>query len=491
MKNNSVQRAVRIGASVLLILSLLITVSCGTRNVVITANQFTRTEAQIPNPMKGFACFYEKPDQDASMEYIGVKFSEIYTYENGQGGLETEDLDRKLSEVADRGNSTILRVYILNPGSVSAEETGLFLPEELYSELKASGNIYSNTVATGLLEYPDFNCEKLISCMTEFIQLFGKKYDGHAAIATVQMGLYGSWGEWNMSECRNGKCLMTNDNLRKIIEAYVSAFTKTKLMARNPSLGYANEFPIGYHDDNFMFNTSDFHTKSPEWKALLRKQNYTYGTLQQFYDFINGNGGKYEPLWDIWKTQMFGGELSMQMSMEPFGPLWSGTEREALAYCINQFHMSWLMGVGTGGIPDANSDEYQEFRKVAASFGYDIFIDSVSGKNRTSKLTTTFSNSGIAPFYYDWALEYRIVDNEGKLVFTYQDEQFRLSGLLPDETAESVFFISENLTAGEYTVQLRFVNPAESISKKNLPLRLSNDHEIRDGIYELAKITVE
>ena len=55
MKNNSVQRAVRIGASVLLILSLLITVSCGTRNVVITANQFTRTEAQIPNPMKGFA----------------------------------------------------------------------------------------------------------------------------------------------------------------------------------------------------------------------------------------------------------------------------------------------------------------------------------------------------------------------------------------------------------------------------------------------------
>ena len=54
-----------------------------------------------------------------------------------------------------------------------------------------------------------------------------------------------------------------------------------------------------------------------------------------------------------------------------------------------------------------------------------------------------------------------------------------------------MFFIPENLTAGEYTVQLRFVNPAESISKKILPLRLSNDHEIRDGIYELAKITVE
>ena len=153
--------------------------------------------------------------------------------------------------------------------------------------------------------------------------------------------------------------------------------------------------------------------------------------------------------------------------------------------------LSQLMGVGVGGIPATNTEEYKEFRKVAGSFGYDIFIDLVSGKDRTGKLTTSFGNSGIAPFYYDWDLEYRIVDAKGTAAYRYSDETFRLSTLLPGETKESVFFIPDDLKAGEYTVQMRFVNPAEEISKKVMPLRLSNDHEIRDGFYELARITIE
>ena len=100
------------------------------------------------------------------------------------------------------------------------------------------------------------------------------------------------------------------------------------------------------------------------------------------------------------------------------------------------------------------------------------------------------TKSGIAPFYYDWPLEYRISDEQGVIVYKYQDEEFKLSGLLPGETAESVFFIPEDLKAGKYTVQMRFVNPAEGVSKKIMPLRLSNDHEIRDGFYELAKVTI-
>ena len=292
MTNFFSQRIVRLLITVFLVSTLLHTSACSKREITIRPNMFARTETPLPNPMKGFACFYEKADQDSSLEYIGLKFNEIYSYQNGQGALLTEELDKKLSRVADRGNFAILRIYMLNPGYVDSERTGLFLPEELYNELKNAGDIYYNQVRGGRLEYPDFNSQKLIDCMLDFIALFGKRYDGNPAIAAIQMGLYGSWGEWNMSECRSSACVMTDDNLRKIIKAYVSSFSSTKLMGRNPSLGHANEYPIGYHDDNFMFNTSDFHTKSPEWKALLRKQHYTYATLQQFYDFINGNGGK-------------------------------------------------------------------------------------------------------------------------------------------------------------------------------------------------------
>ena len=489
--NNTIKHILRIPTASLITAAVMFSVSCSQRSITFDTNDFTYSAALVPNPMKGFAAFYGKADQDSSMEYIGVKFNEIYTYENGQGSLDTAEFDRKLSKIAKRGNAAIVRVYILNPGHVNENENGLFLPEELYNELKSSGNIHSNRYENNTIVYPNFNSEKLIGCMTDFISLFAKKYDGHPSIAVVQMGLYGSWGEWNMFGCTNGRCTMTNDNLRKIVEEYVADFHKTKLMARNPSLGYANEYPIGYHDDNFMFNTSDFHTVSPEWKALLRKQDYTYGTLQQFYDFINGDGGKYEPLWDQWKTQMFGGEMSRQMYMAPFGPLWSGTEREALDYCIQQFHMSWMMGVGDGGIPETNTAEYQEFKKVAGSFGYDLSIQSVIGKNHTGKLETTITNTGIAPFYYDWPLEYRITDEQNQVLFTYTDQDFALSKLLPDETAESVFFIPDDLKAGEYSILMRFVNPAEDNSKKVMPLRLSNDHEINNGMYELAKVTIE
>ena len=149
------------------------------------------------------------------------------------------------------------------------------------------------------------------------------------------------------------------------------------------------------------------------------------------------------------------------------------------------------MGVGVGGIPEINADNYKDFRKVAGSFGYDLFIDSVTGKDSTAKIVTTFGNSGVAPFYYDWETEYRIIDAQGIVVYKYTDDEFELSKLLPGETADSVFFIPEDLKAGDYTVQIRFVNPAEEVTKKVMPLRLSNDHEIRDGFYELAHVTIE
>ena len=492
MKRNAIHRASSLVVAFALIISLLTVSSCKMRNLKIHINDFSRTETQVPNPMKGFVSFFGENDPDSSIEYVGLTFRDIYMYSNGHGEINKSLIGSKLFSIADSGHTAVLRVYMLNPGRVSADETGLFLPEELYDELNARGEIYSNQVAGGLLEYPDFNSEKLIECMIDFIQQLGSEYDGHPVLAAIQMGLYGSWGEWNMSACENSKCVMTDKNLSRIIETYVASFKNTKLMGRNPTVGHANEYPIGYHDDNFLFNTSDFHTKSNEWKALLRKQDYSYGTIQQFYDFMNGNGGSYEPLWDLWKTQMFGGELSMQMYLEPFGPLWSGTERQALDYCIDQFHMSWIMGVGTGGIPDKDTPEYQEFRNVAGSFGYDIFIDSITSKDRTGKIILTFGNSGVAPFYYDWDLEYRLVDAKKRVVvYKNCDKDFRLSALLPDETAESTFFIPEDLNSGEYIVQMRFVNPAEEIADKAMPLRLSNDNEIWNGYYELGTVTVE
>lgn len=469
--------------------ALLLCAACSNRKVTVTPCQMTFQHSSVPNPMKGFASFYKKGGSDCSLEYIGLKFSDICRWENGVCTVNRAFLDPMLQAVADRKHHAILRVYMLYPGYNSEECTGLFLPEALSQELRKQNAIYSNPYEGSLLEYPDFNNETLIGVMTAFVDAFGREYDGHPAIAVIQMGLYGAWGEWNMSGCRESRCTMTNDNLRRLIEAYTASFRSTKLMGRNPSLGFAYDYDIGYHDDNFLFNTSDFHTKSPEWKALLRQQDWTYAHLQQFYDFIDGNSGQYPSLWDAWETQMFGGEMSSQMYKPPFGSLWSGTEHEALLYSMEQFHMSWLMGIGKGNVPDTNTADYEVYLNTAAHFGYDIGI--VSVKAHTGRIEVSFSNYGIAPFYYDWPVEYWLTDQDGQVVFTYRDEDFRLSGLLPGKRAKSEMLLPDDIKAGAYTACLRFVNPSEAISKNVMPLRLANDHMVRDGVYEIAHMVVE
>ena len=482
------------------VLTLSAFTSCGIVRYSIQPRTFTHQAAPVPNPMKGFAGFYEKAERDAargrepdkmtSLEYVGIKFCDLYTVTYGDGKLNTDYLDPVLGNIAKRGNHAILRIVVFNPDDNTDECHGLFLPEELYQQLQNEGAISTNSYGGHPIEYPDFNNPTLLSRLTDFIGKFGAYYDENPAIAAVQMGLYGSWGEWNMSGCANQNCAMRDENLEKLIEAYTNAFSVTKLMGRNPSLGNAHDYPIGYHDDNFLFNSSDFHRQNQDWKALMRLCDPSYATIQQFYDFIDGQNGRYAPLWEQWKTQMFGGELSGMLKRDPFGPIWSGTEREAFDYCVNQFHISWLMGTGRDGIPAEDSPLYDEYLRVCASFGYDLSIASVSAKDYTGKIVTTFTNTGIAPFYYDWPLEYQVINAAGETVYTERDTQFRLSELLPEEKQTSIFFLPEEMEAGDYEVRVRFVSPLEEKDSHARPLRLSNDNEVTDGVYRVASVTV-
>lgn len=479
----------RIFSALLAAVLLFMAVSCSA-TVQITPNKFEYQEPTMPNPMKGFASLFGTPTEDSSLEYIGVKFSDLYEYDEEKGSrLKTIYINYLLFSVAERGNTLILRPYIVYPGHNNEEDTGLYLPDSIYQSLKKSGNIYYNDYNGHKLEYPDFNNTELMEHMTKFIALLGEEYDGHPALAGIQLGLYGSWGEWNMSGCATGKCSMTNQNMSKLLDAYTAAFKKTKLMARNPSLGNASEYDVGYHDDNFLFNTSDFHTKSPEWKALLKSLDSSYGTLQQFYDFINGCNGNYEPIWDKWQTQMFGGELSGIIYEDPFGPILWGTEREALNYCIEQFHVTWLSGVGKGGIPYKGTEDYEEYLEIANSFGYEIGIESVTADG--SEISVSLTNYGVAPFYYDWDVEYTVLDKNGNVVHTAVDGDFKLSQLLPESSMQSTFTLPNDLKRGDYTVRMRVVNPAETLNEAAKPIKFANNNAVSDGIYEIASVTIK
>ena len=82
MKRNAIHRASSLVVAFALIISLLTVSSCKMRNLKIHINYFSRTETQVPNPMKGFVSFFGENDPDSSIEYVGLTFRDIYMYSN-------------------------------------------------------------------------------------------------------------------------------------------------------------------------------------------------------------------------------------------------------------------------------------------------------------------------------------------------------------------------------------------------------------------------
>ena len=71
MKRNAIHRASSLVVAFALIISLLTVSSCKMRNLKIHINDFSRTETQVPNPMKGFVSFFGENDPDSAQQAGG------------------------------------------------------------------------------------------------------------------------------------------------------------------------------------------------------------------------------------------------------------------------------------------------------------------------------------------------------------------------------------------------------------------------------------
>jgi len=113
--------------------------------------------------------------------------------------------------------------------------------------------------------------------------------------------------------------------------------------------------------------------------------------------------------------------------------------------CVRQSHVSWLMDSGVF------SDRYElgEERKGRAEaavrkMGYELHISSVEFEGEV--MTLKVENRGVAPFYYDWAVEMRA----GEL----SKMDWKLSDVLPGEVTIWTAKVAE-----EGAVAIRVPNP--------------------------------
>ena len=98
-----------------------------------------------------------------------------------------------------------------------------------------------------------------------------------------------------------------------------------------------------------------------------------------------------------------------------------------------------------------------------------------------------WNNKGVAPFYYDWPIEFSLADSSGKVAASFILDDIKLNEILPGKTSINLTIeIPEKLKQGTYTLCIAILDPSTS----EPGVQFAIEGKRADGRYELDSIQV-
>ena len=395
------------------------------------------------NPLKGLVP-YATAGGDAfphSMEFSYFPLSALVT---GYDLYDWMPLEKLLNEAAGRGHQAVFRVYLEWPGREGAIPAFLVkdgLKVFKFKDMSVEPPIDNQT--------PDYTNPKLRAVLMRFISALGRKYDGDPRVGFITAGLLGGWGEWHGMAPRYD--LFADKDLQvAVMDAYEAAFATTRILLRYPTggEGFQQLAPntkrrFGYHDDSFAWGTLDTGRPGDSWFFMTAQK-------------VAGR----EAL-DKWKTQPIGGEIRPEAWGIVFDPNPDRKEIQNFHDCVEATHVSWLMD---SGMFRQKSDvaRIQRAAEEVRRMGYDFYVSAVTiapAKDGRLPLKVEIINRGVAPFYYDWPVEFGLIGAGGQMVRTSVGSG-KITDLLPgdDPRIWDEALSVEGIPAGKYKVAVRVPN---------------------------------
>jgi hypothetical protein len=422
--------------------------AAGSGNAVFT---LAYTSAPPHNPLKGFVPYLrEDKTFPHSLEWDYTRLSEVMT---GPTNFNWAPFEAKLNSAASRGHQFIARFYLEWPG----RKTGV--PQYLIDAgltLRRWTNTNTQPFPPAVDYTPDYEDPRLRAALTNFIHALGRRYDGDPRLGFVQLGLLGTWGEWH--NYPNEKWFASKMVQREVMDAYEAAFKKTRLLARYPAgpndSRYADnsQRPLGYHDDSFAWATVHTGKKGNEW---------FFETRMRTANAVNK-----------WRTQPIGGEVRPEVWKCLFDEPSCAPAGQEFDRCVEVTRVSWLCneGVFRGKVQGAARERAL---RAVQRMGYELHVARAEIEAAGGKLAVTLmvTNTGVAPFYYDWPVELGLINAANQHVVTWQTD-WRLTSVIPGEMTAAWRHEGSvaALSAGTYHLILRVVNPLTN----GLPLRFAN-----------------
>lgn len=397
------------------------------------------------NPLKGFLPFAKQPTDSTdpnnsfphSMEWFYVSLRDVMTDWNTYNWA---PLDAYLNDIASRGNQAAFRVYVDYPGRTTGIPQFLLDGGLQTRDYDQNGN---HDTATHSLA-PDWNDANLNLALRQFVAALGARYDGDPRIGFVTAGLYGFWGEWHTwpynTDPTNWE--MNQSNRDALLSAFKNAFHTTHVLARYPYSASTAELKsaFGYHDDSFSYETLFQH----DW---------------DFWNLITQNG-----LQDIWRTHPIGGEFYPPLQQDTsFWQYWPNRNGQDFQTSVETTHASWLMydRLYKSSLPgETASANALRAHKMLGYTLYNSAVQLVDSPASSLQVGVKLQNKGVAPFYYNWPVEFGVLDAAGAWIKSLGTADWNLRSVLPDGTDYTFSFsANHNLDPGQYKLVMRVVNP--------------------------------
>lgn len=412
------------------------------------------------NPMKGWMPGYKGINSTFpySIDHFYIQLNNVY---KDWGECDWTDFENELDRIVAGGRHVVTRFWIDYPNRPSG------MPGFLIDDVGYKVPMYDDNS-------PDWNDDTLMVAMEEFIQMFGERYDGDPRIAFIEAGLYGFWGEWHTYP--ENSWAMTQANKDRLLIAYKNAFDTTHIGLRqsNHASTYDLKMSVGYYDDSFAYNTLCTGSWC-SWNGNLVPDGIT----------------------DNYKYHPFAGELRPEIQSTIFDAWPNGTSNgeEDLETCIRSTHLSFMKAYYLfNKIPTPT--EFENGLRSHKMMGYEFFVSAVQlNADNESNVTVDVKirNSGIAPIYYDWQVEFAAINSKGEFTGVFGTADWDIHTIFPDSADYVKTFTAPVYGNDTYTILMRFVNPLEAYTENARALRFANENQDSelDGWLTLGTVTID
>lgn len=448
----------------ILTLALCCTACAGSGGLHEETFTLKAAEKPVSNPLKGWAPWSggETADFVSTLSFVKVSWRELEP-EKGEYAFDQVERAHHMDELRRENVRFVLRVVCDDPG----EEEHLDIPDWLYEE--TGGSWYDGEYGRGFS--PDYENPAFLEAHSRLMEALGRRYNHDPAIAFIELGSLGHWGEWHVDESAGIDLFPRQEVTDRYVAQYLEAFPDKQLLLRRP-------YAIGGENGLGLFNDSfGQHSSHEAWLSWIAEGYVSSENQEQLAGMP-----------DFWKEGASGGEFATDRAV------WDYVleDYDAVLDYIRRSHTSWIGPRGFGSVsleelePEQRELAVQRVNALSQEMGYSFAVTQVQVRQWASapdlNITLTVENLGVAPIYENWPVCLQLMDENGEVV--RQDvADGQITDWLPGASQFSYTFAgSGQLPKGKYWLQVGILDPLTGAPG----ISLANDGETGSCLYRLA-----